>query len=412
MYQTVALCFFVFTVITAIHTFQIDPFNVTSSTVASPNNPSTVNTVFDVSIAGGKRDLMATLLQGQVEELKLRCDIAFNTLSLSSDLTVQGNCTVVYSGIDLLNPRMPTPINFLQNGASCFNFRIIENDNRLGLRGQFWDSLSPHVVTLLHQLTIPIRNGPALDVCIPFGNEASHLGSVDRVELALEGSIASDVVVQNMCSQPIVSCWHTISSIGEIDLQELSVGDKIEIRVTCQNYNSLPATTENIIATLAFDTSIAVIDSSSLVCVNTKSRIAIGGVLAFTATLDENEEVSCSVIVGMVGPGQIDNIGAAIVTDAREDPPIRSNEGSSVQGTAAFCEPPTLSSINVGGQDPTVPVQTSCQSHARCFRLVQENDCIFASNCVDNVCAVFCHDRFECILDPLCANSFWDQSDI
>jgi len=332
---------------------------------------------------------------------------------IANGIADNGTCILRYAGGTQPEDTLTNPINFLQNGASCYNFHISLNDGIFEARAHFRDSFTDEIVTLSELVSVFLFMPPGVDVCIPYGNQAGKLEAVDLVEVEIRSvQYRTDAAFSYICSQPIVSCWHTISSIGEIDLQELSVGDKIEIRVTCQNYNSLPATTENIIATLAFDTSIAVIDSSSLVCVNTKSRIAIGGVLAFTATLDENEEVSCSVIVGMVGPGQIDNIGAAIVTDAREDPPIRSNEGSSVQGTAAFCEPPTLSSINVGGQDPTVPVQTSCQSHARCFRLVQENDCIFASNCVDNVCAVFCHDRFECILDPLCANSFWDQSDI
>mmetsp|Transcript_12438 Transcript_12438/g.13763 ORF Transcript_12438/g.13763 Transcript_12438/m.13763 type:complete len:492 (+) Transcript_12438:17-1492(+) len=336
----------------------VDDWMIDQTLDATEANPIITETVTGNNIIGGTRVLRAERVSGG-RALNTQCSIVGGFFALSNDVSVTGNCQAIYAGAD--GNGFP-PVNFLQNGCDCWNVKVIQTDNDVSV--QFTAESTLSVDPLVSTFNIPVDIAPpGMDICFPYEGERSAYQSINMLSIALVGNAPNvDARVNFSCCQPSVSCVHMISGVGGADIDNLFTGDRINITTSCENYDSMPESLEEIQISFPFPPEFGLFDPLTLNCNNPLAfaeEITAGNMIRYNGSLIETEAAICSAEVELIAPGMVDNLWAIITTRTNSDFPFFSNAEIDRQGTDDFCNPPTPSSLVIQLPPTTLPPTTA-----------------------------------------------------
>jgi len=240
----------------------LDDFTDFGQLTASADGQTVEETVSGPGILGGSRLMEVTKVSGGSTSLEVSCTTVAGFFALSTDVTVIGGCQLTYAGPS--GTGFSPPINFLQYGCDCWNMRILESDNNVGLEVV---ARSATAGDLISAFTLEVDIAEPTDVCLPFDTSIENYQNIDQVDFTVNGNVANvDVNLNYVCCQPSLSCYHSIDPLFGADLDNLAPGNTIKLTLTCLNYISIPAGLERLRASFPFDSSIGTMDSATIMC--------------------------------------------------------------------------------------------------------------------------------------------------
>mmetsp|Transcript_14120 Transcript_14120/g.15617 ORF Transcript_14120/g.15617 Transcript_14120/m.15617 type:complete len:522 (-) Transcript_14120:444-2009(-) len=335
----------------------IDLFTRVPQTISAMNPGEVVMSSIDTdgSFIGLNRNLSAEVTQGS---LGITCAIVnpgLNTVgsfSHSANVGVLGTCIANYGPFDAFD------FTFL--GANCWLVKILESDNR----GRITicassDGGAPLCSTFL----IPVRivritpDSPGVDICIPFVGALSEYTAITNLEVTLEGEQANlDININYICFTPRVSCWHIIDTMGN---EGLNVGNLIGVMVFCENYESLPSTTEVVDIRFDFPVTTGSIMTDSVICDPFSNAFIENNTFVVNdISLPEGERIGCSFLVSLTGGGSSGNLWADVNVQSSGLTLNSHNGANRVLLNEEFCNPPDPAVIFVQSSPSTSPPST------------------------------------------------------